>query len=73
MATTIRLHASIGYATSDDDHQGRGGAIRQPGAPRRARRRAPELRRVLLEPTLNENWWPPAHTASREGTPKPRN
>ena len=26
---TVRLHASIGYVTPDDEHQGRGDAIRQ--------------------------------------------
>jgi hypothetical protein len=26
---TVRLHAGIGYVTSDDEHEGRGEAIRQ--------------------------------------------
>ena len=47
----VRLHAAIGYVTPNDEHQGRGDAIR------RARRdgliRADHARRAARRPTTN--------------------
>ena len=50
---TTRLHAGIGYVTPDDEHEGRGPAIRQARRDglRRARRRRIDYHRVHREDT----------------------
>ena len=42
---TVRLHAAIGYVTPDDEHRGRGAAIRRARAAGMARARAERLKR----------------------------
>ena len=43
---TVRLHAAIGYVTPDDEHHGRGPAIRRARAAGMARARAERIRRI---------------------------
>ncbi|MGH2393884.1 MAG: integrase core domain-containing protein [Candidatus Limnocylindria bacterium] len=47
----LRLHAAIGYVTPNDEHQGRGNAIRQ--ARRAGLARADQARRAARRPTTN--------------------
>jgi transposase InsO family protein len=47
----VRLHAAIGYVTPDDEHEGRGDAIRQ--ARRDGLTRADQARRAARRPMTN--------------------
>jgi hypothetical protein len=49
---TVRLHAGIGYVTPDDEHEGRGEALRQ--ARRDGLDRA-RLARITTDATIKEN------------------
>jgi putative transposase len=62
---TVRLHAGIGYVTPDDEHEGRGAAIRKA---RQAGLEQARLRRIAYHranPTLNPTVHP-EHDLSEE-------
>jgi putative transposase len=52
---TVRLHAGIGYVTPDDEHQGRGDAIRQARRDGLDRPGTPNPHRLPSNPTPQEN------------------